>query len=224
MILKRRKQQSFLRRMQAFLWPEKGFARGWRYMRHRIERINDTPTNIAIGVSIGAFVSFTPLFGLHFVVAALVAKMIRVNIISALFGTAVGNPISFPFIAAGSMSVGSLLLGRVQAADHTDGEGVMAAFAQIGRLLYDGTRSALGIAEPGTMSWSTTAEQLSEFGDQVMLPYAIGGLICGVPVTIATFYIVRSTIAAYQKRRAEKLAKKRMERAAKQAAAESRAS
>ena len=174
----------------------------------------------AIGCSIGAFVSFTPLFGLHFVVAALVAKMVRVNIISALFGTAVGNPISFPLIAAGSMSVGSLLLGRAHSKDEIDGDGVISAFMQIWQLLYDGTRSALGIAEPGTVSWSTAAAQLSEFGDQVMLPYAIGGVLCGVPVAIATFYIVRPTIAAYQKRRAEKLAKKRMERAAKSGAPE----
>lgn len=220
MILKRGKQQSLLQRIQAFLWPEKGFSRGWRYMRHRVERINDTPTNIAIGCAIGALVSFTPLFGLHFVVAVLIAKMVRVNIISALFGTAVGNPVSFPLIAAGSMSVGTLILGRTQTAHHSDGDGVIAAFIDIWGLLYDGMRSAVGLAEPGTVSWSTTAHRLSEFGDQVMLPYAIGGMICGIPVAIATFYIVRPTIAAYQKRRAEKLAKKRIERAGKNNAAE----
>lgn len=213
MILKRGKRPSFLRRMQSFLWPEKGFARGWRYMRHRVERINDTPTSIAIGCAIGAFVSFSPLFGLHFIAAALIAKLVRVNIISALFGTAVGNPVTFPFIAAGSMSVGSLLLGRVHTETHADGEGIIAAFRDIGRLLYDGLRSTLGVAEPGTVTWSAAAERMSEFGDQVMLPYAIGGLICGVPVAVATFYIVRPTISAYQKRRSEKLAKRRKERA-----------
>lgn len=220
MIFKRRKQQSFLQRLQVFLWPEKGFIRGWRYMRHRVERINDTPTNIAIGCAIGAFVSFSPLFGLHFIVAALIAKLVRVNIISALFGTAVGNPLSFPFIAAGSMSVGSLVLGRVQTAKHTDGEGVIDAFMDVGRLMYEGIRSALGLSGPGTVSWSEAFARLNEFGDQVMLPYAIGGTICGIPVAIATFYIVRPTIAAYQKRRAEKLAKRRIERAAQEGAAE----
>lgn len=219
MILKRGKQQSFLRRAQAFLWPEKGFARGWRYMRHRVERLNDTPTNIAFGFAIGALVSFSPLFGLHFVVAALLAKICRVNIISSLFGTAVGNPISFPLIAAGSMSVGTLLLGRTQPSAHTDGEGVIAAFMDIGRLLYDGARSALGIAEPGTVTWAEAFARLGEFGHHVMLPYGIGGLICGIPVAIASFYIVRPMIAAYQKRRTEKLEKKRLELAARSAAA-----
>ncbi len=214
MIFKRRERPTFLRRMQSFLWPEKGFARGWRYMRHRIERINDTPTNVAIGCSIGAFVSFTPLFGLHFVAAALVAKMLRVNIIAALFGTAVGNPLTFPFIAAGSMSLGTFVMGRARSLDHADGEGVIAAFVDIWRLLYDGTRSALGIAEPGAVSWATASRSLAEFGEEVMVPYAIGGLIFGIPVTVAIFHIVRSTIAAYQKRRIEKLAKRRKERRA----------
>ncbi len=211
MIFKRRKQPSLLRRAAAFLWPEKGFARGWRYMRHRVERINDTPSNIAFGFACGAFASFTPLFGLHFVVAALFAKIARVNIISALFGTAIGNPLSFPLIAAGSMSVGSLLLGRGQ--DHADGEGVVAAFVDMGTLLYDGARSAIGIAEPGTVSWSTAASRLGEFSSQFMVPYALGGLICGIPVAVASYYIVRPAIAAYQKRRAEKLARRRVERA-----------
>jgi uncharacterized protein (DUF2062 family) len=211
MIFKRRKQQSLLRRAIAFLWPEKGFARGWRYMRHRVERINDTPSNIALGFALGAFASFTPLFGLHFVIAALFAKVARVNIISALFGTAVGNPLTFPFIAAGSMSVGSLLLGR--RSEVADGEGVVAAFVDMGSLLYDGARSAIGIAEPGTVSWSVAASRLGEFSSQFMAPYALGGLICGIPVAVASYYIVRPTIAAYQKRRAEKLARRRMERA-----------
>ena len=220
MIFKRRKPPSFLRRVQAFLWPDKGFARGWLYIRRRVERLNDTPTNIAFGFAIGALVSFSPLFGLHFVIAALIAKLFRVNIIASLFGTAVGNPITFPFIAAGSMSLGSFLLGRTKEVAQTDGDGVIAAFKAIGLLLYDGARSALGIAEPGTVSWSTAADRLAEFGDSVMLPYGIGGLICGLPVAILSFYLVRPAIAAYQKRRIEKLEKKRLERAGKARAAE----
>jgi len=116
------------------------------------------------------------------------------------------------------MSVGSIVLGRTSNVTHTDGEGVIAAFVDIGHLLYDVTRSALGIAEPGTVSWSTAAHRLGEFGDQFMLPYAIGGLVCGIPVGVVTFYLVRSTITAYQKRRMERLAKRRTERASKKGA------
>ena len=43
-------------------------------------------------------VSFTPLLGLHFVLAIIFAYLIRGNLVSALLGTIVGNPITFPFI------------------------------------------------------------------------------------------------------------------------------
>ena len=43
-------------------------------------------------------VSFTPLLGLHFILAVIFAYLIRGNFIAALIGTVVGNPITFPFI------------------------------------------------------------------------------------------------------------------------------
>ena len=43
-------------------------------------------------------VSFTPLLGLHFILAIIFAYLIRGNLIAALIGTIVGNPITFPFI------------------------------------------------------------------------------------------------------------------------------
>jgi uncharacterized protein len=43
-------------------------------------------------------VSFTPLLGLHFLLAIFFAFLFRGNIIAALIGTFVGNPITFPFI------------------------------------------------------------------------------------------------------------------------------
>ena len=57
-----------------------------------------SPYAIASGFACGAMVSFTPLIGLHFVLAIFLAYMIRGNFIAALIGTIVGNPITFPFI------------------------------------------------------------------------------------------------------------------------------
>ena len=52
-------------------------------------------------------VSFTPLLGLHFVLAILFAYLIRGNFIAALIGTIVGNPLTFPFIWGLIYQVGS---------------------------------------------------------------------------------------------------------------------
>ena len=43
-------------------------------------------------------VSFTPLLGLHFILALIFAYLIRGNLIAALIGTVVGNPLTFPII------------------------------------------------------------------------------------------------------------------------------
>lgn len=212
MVFKRKVQQPLWKKALTFLWPEKGFARGWRYIRHRVERINDTPGNIALGIACGALASFTPLFGLHFIVAALVAKMLRANIVSSLFGTMVGNPVTFPLIAAGSMSIGSYLLDRSD--PETDGEGVISAFVDMANLLWNSILRTVGLGDPETASWAVASARLHDFVDQFMAPYALGGMILGVPSAIIIYYVTRPAVAAYQKRKLERLKRRREERAA----------
>ena len=53
---------------------------------------------ISSGFACGSMVSFTPLLGLHFILALIFAYLIRGNLIAALIGTVVGNPLTFPFI------------------------------------------------------------------------------------------------------------------------------
>ena len=54
-------------------------------------------------------VSFTPLLGLHFILAVIFAYLIRGNFIAALIGTVVGNPITFPFIWGLIYKIGTYL-------------------------------------------------------------------------------------------------------------------
>jgi uncharacterized protein (DUF2062 family) len=69
-----------------------------RYYRNRMARLPGTPHSIAAGFAAGAAVSFTPLIGFHFLLGALVAYLLRGNLIASAIGTAVGNPWTFPFI------------------------------------------------------------------------------------------------------------------------------
>ena len=68
------------------------------YYKLRLARLPDSNYAISSGFACGAMVSFTPLLGLHFVLAVILAYLIRGNFIAALIGTVVGNPITFPFI------------------------------------------------------------------------------------------------------------------------------
>ena len=113
-MLFRRKKPNFIASVVAFIWPQKGFMRGWLYLMMRILRLRLSDYSLAAGFAAGVAVSFTPLIGLHFFLAAALAWLIRGNMIVALIGTLVGNPWTFPFIWVLIYSVGSSILGSVQ--------------------------------------------------------------------------------------------------------------
>jgi uncharacterized protein len=110
MIFKRRDKPPFWDRLRETMYPRKGFWRGMDYIRKRLHRLPDSPHRIALGFACGAFASFTPFFGFHIVLAAALGLLVRGNILAAVFGTIVGNPISFPFIAAASLETGWWIL------------------------------------------------------------------------------------------------------------------
>ena len=68
------------------------------YYKLRLARLPGSPYAIASGFACGSMVSFTPLLGLHFVLAVIFAYIIRGNFIAALIGTVIGNPLTFPLI------------------------------------------------------------------------------------------------------------------------------
>jgi len=111
MIFKRRDKPPFWERMREIVYPRKGLWRGLDYIRKRLHRLPDSPHRIALGFACGAAASFTPFFGFHIVLAAAVAWLLRGNILAAAFGTIIGNPLTFPFIAAAALETGWWILG-----------------------------------------------------------------------------------------------------------------
>ncbi len=101
----------------SFVWPRTGWRRASRYIAHRVRRLPGTPYRIAAGLASGAAVSFTPFVGLHFVFAALLALLLRGNVVASAIGTAVGNPWTFPFIWAWIYTLGQWLMGAEAASD-----------------------------------------------------------------------------------------------------------
>ena len=102
MVFKRRDKRSWLSLTRDAVYPKKGWRRAIEYVGIRIKRLPDTPHKIALGFACGVFVSFSPLFGLHFLYAGLIALILRGNILAAFLGTFAGNPLTFPIIGVGS--------------------------------------------------------------------------------------------------------------------------
>ena len=77
----------------------------------RLIRLNNTPQGIALGVSVGAFIAITPLYGLRTIMVLLAAMFIpRTNKIAILAGTSISIPPTTPLITWTGYSIGRAIL------------------------------------------------------------------------------------------------------------------
>jgi hypothetical protein len=192
MIFKRRERPHFLDRAREFLYPRKGFWRGFGYISKRMRRLPDSPHRIALGFACGAFASFTPFFTLHFILAALIAWILRANIVASLFGTVVGNPVTFPAIATTALWLGRLITGAHD--EGSDFNAVMEGFGAAFTALWDGVLSLFGGA-PADFTG------LGLFFRDVFMPYMLGGSVLGLVAGFVTYWVLGPLITAYQERR-----------------------
>jgi len=199
MVFKRRDKLHWVETLRSYVLPRAGWWRTLVYLGHRLRRIPDSPTRIARGVAFGIFISFSPLFGFHIILALLMAKVFRANILAALAGTAIGNPVTFPFIIGAALKIGTFVLGR-NTAEH-DLKRVGAAFREATQAIWESFKALFGYGH-------NQLAGLSDFFSEVLLPYAIGGTILGLAFAFAGFYITKPIILTYQKLRRKNLAKK----------------
>lgn len=184
MLFKRRNTPSRIEQARVLLWPRRSFGRSMQYFFMRVLRVNATPYAIAIGVACGAFASFTPLLGLHFFLAFGFAYILRGNLIAAAIGTAVGNPITFPFIWAFTFRVGRVMLGEPV---HHEAEPQL-----------DGPSAY-------------TVDAISGFVERtwpVIKPMLVGSVPLGLTAAVACYAITYMTVLGYQKARKAKREKR----------------
>jgi uncharacterized protein (DUF2062 family) len=112
---------------------------GWRraatYYSHRLKRLPGSPYTIAAGFACGAAVSFTPFIGFHFLLGALLALVLRGNLIASAVGTAVGNPWTFWLIWYAIFEIGNFILGYESGAAPVEGLTLGVVFDRPGDIL-----------------------------------------------------------------------------------------
>lgn len=174
------------------VYPDGGFKRSLRYMVHRMRRLPDEPHRIARGVFAGMFVNFPPIFGIQFVSAALLAWVMRGNILAAVLCTFMSNPITTPIIALVSLELGYYLLGI----DGTlDIRTIFAAFADAGVELWRNFKTIFTAASP---EWT----ELGAFFRTIYFPYTVGSILPGIAVSLVSYWLTIPAVKAYQKIRA----------------------
>ena len=193
MVFKRRDRRSAFKVIFGTLWPKGGWSRAFHYVRHRLRRLPDTPERIARGIWAGVFSTFTPLYGLHFVVAVVIARISNGNILASLLGTFFGNPLTYFPIGVISIKTGNFLLGT-EVSDPEKSRSFIGKFVDAGRELQNNIGS---IFSGKRADWSN----LFVFYDEVFFPFLIGGIVPGIVVATACYFLTVPIIRAYQKRR-----------------------
>lgn len=199
MIFKRRDPKPALRAAAEFLWPRGGWSRAFHYVKHRMRRLPDSPERISRGIWAGVFTAFTPFYGLHFIVAALVARMMKANMLAALMGTFFGNPLTYVPIGVAAMQTGHWLLGTRMSGEVERSFG--GKFADAGSDLW---HNFIAIFTPAQADW----HGLSVFWTEVFYPYLVGGILPGIICASIAYYLMVPLIRAYQKRRIGMIKKK----------------
>jgi len=88
-------------------------GRGMRRISfQKILHLDDEPYKIAGGFAVGVFISFSPLYGAHLLLALGLAFLFRLNKVAAAVGTLVVLPWFAPLVLGFSYLLGRFLMGQ----------------------------------------------------------------------------------------------------------------
>lgn len=194
MVFRRRDSRPLWQFATELVYPKGGWRRAGTYILHRLRRLPDSPERIARGFFAGVFISFTPLFGFHFIGAALIAWAYRGNIIAALLGTFVGNPLTTPIFMTMSLETGYWLLGAEHRMPLSQ---VMPFFTEAAAQI---SRNMVTFWTGGTSDWS----HFGVFFRQIFLPLLVGSVIPGTIVGLMFQFGSLPLVRAYQRLRARR--------------------
>lgn len=195
MVFRRRDRRPILTVLTEMVFPRGGWLRATRYVIWRLWRLPDPPHRIGRGVAAGIFISFTPLFGFHLIGAWLIAWAIRGNVVAALLATFVGNPLTYPIFAYGSVWLGHWLMGMNTGLGMIE---IVDTFKGASIEFWDNVK-AIFTAAP------TQWHEMGSFFRTLFLPDLLGSIPLGILAGIAGHYMTLPVVDAYQKRRSKKL-------------------
>ena len=83
----------------------------WKKRCKEILSLDNHPAHIAAGLAVGVFISFTPFFAFHTLLALTAAFVLRLNKVTCITGAWVNTPLTVVPILALSYKLGRALLG-----------------------------------------------------------------------------------------------------------------
>ena len=134
----------------------------------RFLKIRGKPREIARGFALGLFVSMTPFFGLHTVIAVPLAALFKWNKISAAISVWFTNAGTAPIIYSVTYLVGARIIGIQKGFNWTD----INSFSSVYQLI---------LKTP-----------------EIVWAMIVGGVVLGLPLSIVGYYIIYLILKRYQ--------------------------
>ena len=83
----------------------------WKKRIKTILSLDSHPGHISAALSVGVFISFTPFYGAHLVLAIAASFIFRLNKLACITGTWINNPLTVVPVTALSYKLGRFMLG-----------------------------------------------------------------------------------------------------------------
>jgi len=90
-------------------FKEKGFK---RFFKEDLIGSEDSNIKKALSIALGTFIGISPFWGLHSILAILLAAVLKLNKVISFAFSNISFPIFIPFILYGSLKFGGFILGR----------------------------------------------------------------------------------------------------------------
>jgi uncharacterized protein (DUF2062 family) len=136
--------------------------------------LDDPPERTALAFAIGAFIGFSPMLGLHTILAAAISVVWRLNKVAILTGSFLNNPWTIAPVVAAAWAIGRSIIGSPP---------VELPQASLSALLTAGF-------------WQSIAAQWRQ-----LLPFALGSVILSTVSAAVSYPLMLYILRAYRRKR-----------------------
>ena len=162
-----------------------------RFVKFRLLHVDDSEQRMARGIAAGVFVAYSPFFGLHMLLALILAQLIRANKALAVMAVWLSNPLTFAFVYYPSYLLGRLILPLLHQKPQVDPDQVQHLLNKTFSLRY--MLSNLFSAD----YWKQAAAVFTKIG----LETCIGGVLLGTLLGLVSYWISFYFIIGYRTRK-----------------------
>lgn len=160
-----------------------------KFAKFSVLHIDDSPQRIAMGVALGLFTAYLPLFGFHIILVLTIASILRANKFVALTFIWASNPFTFIPIYYPNYLLGRALFGWFWTAQRLGAEEVAGLFEN-----FSFGRIVTGIYT--TQFWG----QFSSLVVQIGLEMLVGEVIIGGLIAVTSYFATCNIVNWYRKK------------------------